>query len=171
MQQLIRILSCICLLLAGVTLGVAADKHAVARNRQPIQIKSDQLQADNSKKQATFIGNVMARQGDLVLYADKLVVTYAEQGGELTRVEAFDNVRIVQGTRRGQAGHGFYDTAKGTIVLDGSPKVFQDSNTISGTQIIYYLDEDRSVVSGGAGGRVEAVIQPREQGPNGRQNP
>lgn len=171
MRQIIRILCCACLLLAGGSLVVAAEKSAGGRNRQPIQIKSDELLADNSKRTATFVGNVVARQGDLVLSADKLVVTYGEQGNELSRAEAFNNVRIVQGPRRGQASHGIYDTVKGTIVLDGNPKVFQGENTITGAVITYYLDEDRSVVSGGPGGRVEAVIQPKEQVQHGRSAP
>jgi lipopolysaccharide export system protein LptA len=171
MQRIIRLFVLIGLLLAVGALAAAAEKHIGGRNRQPIQIKSDELNADNAKKTATFVGNVVARQGDLVLYADKLVVTYGEKGDALSRAEAFGNMRIVQGARRGQADHGVYDTVKGTIVMDGSPKVFQGDNTIAGSVITYYLDEDRSVVSGGPGVRVEAVIQPGEQGKNGRQAP
>ena len=51
--------------------------------------------------------------------------------------------------RRAQADHGIYDAKKSTIVLDGNPKVFQNSDTISGKIITYYLDEDKSEVTSG----------------------
>jgi len=152
--------------------GSGAEKGVTGLNRQlPIQVKSDELTADNNKRSATFIGNVVATQGDLTLFADKLVITYGEQGKELVRAEAFNNVRFVHGARKGEAAHGVYDLAKGTIVLDGRPKIIQGENLISGEVITYYPNEERSTVSGGQGGRVEAVIQPREQKKSGSSPP
>jgi len=36
----------------------------------------------------------------------------------------------------------------------------QGGNVVTGTQVTYYVNEQRSVVTGGADGRVEAVILP-----------
>ncbi len=147
---------------AVLVAGLLSLAHA-AENRSslPIQIKSNELLADSTRKTATFTGSVVARQGDLTIYADKLVISYAETGQEVRQAELFGKVRIVQADRIAQAGHALYHSGQGTIVLDQSPSVSQGENLITGEKITYYVDEGRSVVTGGGGGRVEAVIQPR----------
>jgi len=156
---------CALLLLPLLTFG--AEKRGGELSAQPIQIKSDALTADSGKKTATFSGNVVARRGELAIYADRLVVYYGEKGDKVDRAEVFGNVRIVHGVRRGQAAHGVYDTSTGTIVLDGNPKLFQDDDVLTGAVITYFVNEQRSTVTGGAGGRVEAIIHPREKGKDG----
>lgn len=142
-------------------LAFAEGKLPFSRSKEPIKIKSDMLHTDNSRKMATFTGNVAARQGDLTIYGDRLVVRYSDESGDISNAEVFGNVRIVQGERRAQADHGIYDARNSKIVLDGHPKVFQNNDTISGKIIIYYLDQDMSEVTSGIGSRVEAVIHPK----------
>ena len=131
------------------------------RSDEPIRIKSDELFTDNNRKMATFTGNVVARQGDVTIYSDKLVVSYSDDDGAISTAEVFGNVRIVQGSRRAQSAHGIYDAKLAKITLDGNPKVYQGNDIVSGKLIIYYLDEDRSEVTSGPGERVDAVIHPR----------
>lgn len=158
------------ILLLATTFAFAEKKTPIARSKEPIQIKSDQLLTESSRKMATFTGNVAARQGDLTIYADKLVVSYSETDNGISSAEVFGSVRIIQGERRAQADHGVYDAKHAKITLDGNPKVFQQNDAISGKVIIYFLDEDRSEVTSGPGTRVEAVIHPREKGSDGRQS-
>jgi len=147
----------ICLLLLAL---VPAAFAAPAASREPLKIKSDSLHADNEKKTATFEGKVVARQGDLTLYADRLVISYSGDGKELSRVEAFGNVRIMQGVRQANSAHAIYEPKEARILLDGSPRVTQGSDLITGKLITYYVNEQRSVVTGGPNERVEAVIYP-----------
>jgi len=146
----------------------AETKLPPSRSNEPIKIKSDQLFSDNNLKMATFTGNVVARQGDLTIYADKMVISYADSEGGIRTSEVFGNVRIIQGERRALADHALYDAKSATITLDGNPKVFQNSDTISGKIIIYYLDQDKSEVTSGSGSRVEAVIHPKGKGSDGK---
>ncbi len=150
------------------TAVLAEQKSPMDRSSAPIHIKSDQLLTDNNRKMATFSGNVAARQGDLTIYSDKLVVSYSETGDEISNAEAFGAVRIVQSERRAQADHAIYDAKGGRLILDGNPKVFQHNDLISGKTITYYLDQDKSEVTSGADSRVEAVIHPREKRSDGR---
>jgi len=133
---------------------------APALSKEPLKIKSDTLHADNEKKTATFEGKVVARQGDLNLYADRLVISYTADGHDLSRVEAFGNVRILQGNRQATGAHGVYEPKEARILLDGSPRVTQEGDVITGKLITYYVNEQRSVVTGGPNERVEAVILP-----------
>ena len=146
----------VCLLLILASAALAEP----AANRGPLKIKSDTLRADNDKKTATFEGKVVARQGDMTLYADRLVISYSGAGQELSRVEAFGNVRILQGNRQASGAHAIYDPKVARIYLDGSPKVVQGEDVITGKVITYYVNEQRSVVTGGPNQRVEAVIHP-----------
>ena len=150
--------------------GFAESSLSISRRKEPITIKSDTLLTDNERKLATFSGNVAARQGDLTIYSEKLVVIYSEADNEISTAEVFGNVRIIQGSRRAQADHGIYDAKNSKIVLDGNPKVFQNDDTISGKVITYYLDQDRSEVTSGPGKRVEAVIYPQGKGSDGLSN-
>jgi lipopolysaccharide export system protein LptA len=160
---------------AGLALFLATvplmTQAAGERSSQPIQIKSDSLLTDSVARNATFTGKVTARQGDVTIYADKLVVTYSDKANEVERVEAFGNVRISQGDRMAHAGHASYDSKGGKIVLDTDPKVFQGNDVVTGKIITYFVDEQRSEVTGGPEGRVEAVIHPREKGKDGAAKP
>lgn len=152
------------ILLCIPALLLAETKLPASRSNEPVKIKSDQLVTDNNLKIATFTGNVAARQGDLTIYSDKMVIRYADAEGGISSAEVSGNVRIVQGDRRAQADHGLYDAKNAKIVLDGNPKVFQNSDTISGKVITYYLDQDKSEVTSGSDSRVEAVIHPKGKG-------
>ncbi len=164
-----RIALAVILVIIAVVSPLRAEvKSFNSRADEPIRIKSDGLFTDNNRKMATFSGNVVARQGDVTIYADKLVVSYSEESSEISTAEVFGNVRIIQGNRRAQSDHGIYDARKAKITLDGNPKVYQEDNVVSGNTITYFLDEDRSEVSSGAGGRVEAVIHPRGKAPDVR---
>lgn len=154
--------------LSAPTLLLAETKLPASRSNEPIKIKSDQLLTDNSRKMATFTGNVAARQGDLTIYSDKMVISYSDVEGGISSSEVFGNVRIIQGERRAQADHGIYDARHATIILDGNPKVFQNSDMVSGKVITYYLDQDKSEVTSDSGNRVEAIIHPKGKGNDGK---
>jgi len=50
-------------------LGKTAQEGG-ALSAQPLRITSQQLEADNQKQVIIFTGNIIARQGDLVIHAD-----------------------------------------------------------------------------------------------------
>jgi lipopolysaccharide export system protein LptA len=66
--------------------------------RGPVHITSQQLEADYQAKVITFIGDVVARQKEFTLYADRLLLFL---GGEMEEIEKI----VARGTvRRGQLG-------------------------------------------------------------------
>lgn len=132
------------------------------RSNLPITVKSNEMTADNREKTAVFSGKVVAKQGDITIFADKLVVNYRDKGGEVEKVEALGNVRIIQSNRTGFADHAEYDSRSGRIVMTGSPRVVQGGDSISGKVITFYVNEDKSDVSsdGDPKARIEAVINP-----------
>jgi len=151
------------LICLATSLAPAASAPNAARKDRsglPITIKSNEMLADNKGKTAVFTGKVVAKQGDLTIYADKIVINYGDKKGDVEKIEASGDVRIVQENRIGLASHAVYDSKEGRITLTGNPKVMQGADSISGATITYYIDEDKSVVSGDGHDRVNAVIHP-----------
>ena len=148
------------LMLFAVLNGVvkaAPTMRTTGRSEQPIQLKANELSTDSNNRTATFTGNVIARQGDITIFCDRLVVHYGEKEQEVTQVEAYGNVRIVQGNRQAQAGRAHYDNRAGTILLEENPKVSQGDDWVTGKTITFYVNEQKSTVTGGA----RAVIHPK----------
>ena len=129
----------------------------------PITINSNNLNADNKGRTAIFTGKVVAKQGDVTIYSDKLTVYYGDKKEEVEKVEADGNVRIIQENRTGYGSHAVYESSIGKITLTGSPKVVQGSDTVTGKVIMYLVDEDRSLVTGDSSTRVISVIHPKSK--------
>ncbi len=150
------------LILSAVGVSVAATEPRKATSNLPITIKSNELSADNKGKTAVFTGKVVARQGDVTIFCDRMTVYYGAAQGDVDKIDADGNVRIVQENRTGTAAHAVYESREGRITLTGgTPKVTQGNDTVTGKVITYFVDDERSVVSGGGDSRVEATIHPK----------
>jgi lipopolysaccharide export system protein LptA len=85
------------------------------------------LKADNNKERtAVFTGRVVARQDDVTIYSDKLIIYYGENEEQVDKIEATGSVRILQTNRVGTGGHALYENKVGKITLSVNPKVTQD---------------------------------------------
>lgn len=157
---------CCCglLLVAGVVHAAPAVPGG-ADNRGPVEISADQLEADDAAKTLVFIGHAMARQGDVTINGDRLTIHYAAPGGDVERIVAEGKVSIVQGSRVATGGKAEYFRSEERIVLSGSPKISDGANSVQGHEIVLYPRENRSVVRSGQNARVNAVFQPKAEGP------
>jgi lipopolysaccharide export system protein LptA len=133
-------------------------------SRAPIDITSDTVEAD--QKTVTFKGNVIAKQEDTTLYANTVIITYDQNTKRLKEIVAVGNVKVVQLDRRATGQKATFDQDKNKVVLDGEAVIREGTNVIRGERIIFYVDEERSVVEGGKGGRVSTSITPppKEEG-------
>ena len=145
----------------------AADKTGSDRKNQPIQIKSNSLFTDNDSSTATFTGKVSARQDDVTIYCDRLLVFYSKEDKDVDKVEAFGNVRIIQGKRNGQSGHAVYDKNAGKIIMDDNPRLYQEGSEVTRKVITYTLDTQQSVVTSSPDSQVKVIIQPKQKGNDG----
>lgn len=161
LHPLLMAFICLCTLFLTSVVYAIPPVHK-DRSSLPITVKSNEMSADNKGKTAIFSGKVVAKQGDVTIFADKLVVNYADQSGDVDKVEATGTVRIIQQNRTGFADQAVYDSRNGRIILTGTPRVVQGGDSISGKVITYYVDDDKSDVSSGGDPkvRVEAVINP-----------
>jgi lipopolysaccharide export system protein LptA len=144
----------------ALLLSVAFAAGHKDRSNLPINIKSNEMAADNKGKTAIFTGKVVAKQGDVTIYADRLTINYSDKKNDVEKIEADGNVRILQENRIGTASHAVYESTQGRITLTGDPKITQGTDTMSGNTITYFIDDDRSEVSSGPGRPVEVLIHP-----------
>ncbi len=135
-------------------------------SRAPIDITSDTVEADQKTNTVTFKGNVVAKQENTTLYANTMVITYDADTKKLKEIVAVGNVKVVQLEKRATGQKATFDQDKNKMVLDGEAVVREGANVIRGERITYYVDEERSVVEGGRGGRVSTSITPssKEEG-------
>jgi len=135
-------------------------------SRAPIDIDSDRLEADQKKNTITYKGNVVAKQEDVTLYANTLVILYDPDTKKLKEIIATGNVKVVQLDRRATGQKATFDQEKNKVILDGDAVVREGTNVIRGERIIFYVEEERSVVEPAKGGRVSTSITPppKEEG-------
>ena len=144
-------------------------------SKLPIEITADSLEVVQDEQIATFLGNVDAVQGDLVLTSDELRVHYRGSGGEpgiaagsIRRIEAMGNVFISSPEETAQGEFGVYDVDGALLTLEGSVVLTRDENVVRGERLEIDLVTGRSqmfaAVPSTAGGtpsqRVKAVFVP-----------
>ena len=138
---------------------------------QRIDIQSDRLQVDNVNRVADFTGNVVARQADTTIEADRIRVHYKEGGGEsveaIEKIVAAGNVRIRFENGLAETPEAVYNVSLRVFVLTGAgSRVSSGSSYIEGEKITMRRDDGRVTVEGGQRRQVEAVFYP--EGTNDR---
>ncbi|RMF18028.1 MAG: lipopolysaccharide transport periplasmic protein LptA [Gammaproteobacteria bacterium] len=135
---------------------------------QPIHVQADKAQLDETRGQATYIGNVIITQGDSRLEADKVVLVRDEQG--IARVEAYGQPAYLRqqnpDTPEPTEGWGeqlVYTRDSQTLDLLRQARLKQGTNSFQGNAI-HYNTETRVVEAEydekTGTGRVEMIITP-----------
>jgi lipopolysaccharide export system protein LptA len=157
---------------AGAKGARSADpKFGISSSRAPIDITSDSV--EGTQNSVTFKGNVVAKQDETTLYADRVVVNYDSETKKIKEIIAYNNVKVVQNERRATGDKGTFYQDENKIVLEGNAVVREGDNVIRGHRVTYLVDEERSWVEPEpGGGRVSTTITPgQKDGEAGGGNP
>ncbi len=152
------------LLLAVLPPALAQDRRLPSASELgslPIEISADRMNADNARNVVTFEGNVHAKQGDVTMQCDRLTAEYARPSDAIEKISAVGSVRVLQKDREAKAPRADFFNMEQRIVLTGGAELRQGENTLRGETVTIYLRENRTVVTGGSSGRVNAVISPK----------
>lgn len=154
---------------ASATAPVAAG----ASQSVSTTITSKKMTVRNHDSQAIFEGAVILTRGTLVVYSDRMVVSFGSQesntsekpndreasqrkGPEtvgnraVNKIEATGRVKIERDNGNATCDKAIYYREEDKIVLTGSPVAWEKGTRVSGRQITMFLGEDRSVVEGGS---------------------
>ncbi len=132
-------------------------------SREPIEITAEELIAENQERRVIFKGNVVAKQNDLTIWADRVMADYGDDGKTVAKIIAEGHVKIVQKELREARGDlAIFINEKQTVELRGNTEVLEGESTLMGERLIIYIAENRSVIAGGEEGRVKAIINPKQ---------
>jgi len=134
--------------------------HVFAGVSAEIKITSDQFIVNETSSSATFTGNVIIKQPDLIVYANKVVVHYGAGGpSDLKDFEAIGGVKIVQPEQTAKADRGVYNPKSKILTLYDNVAVTNESGTIMGSELIIdTISGISKFPSQSDGGRVTAVF-------------
>ena len=122
----------------------------------PVEIRSDQLQVDNTTGETVFTGNAVLGQGDMRIAAPQIRIIYAPgDGGRIQRLEASGGVTLVTAQEAAEAATAIYEVAAGTVAMRGSVILTQGQNVLSGDR----LDVNVRTGQGRMDGNVRTIIQ------------
>lgn len=158
-----------------LTILVAAVPHAEQQSNTPappLHIVSDRMVLDEQGGIIIFEGHVTAKRADVTLTCRKLTI-YGKKGSkfsptdsgnnlkeQIDRIEAEDDVRIVQGDKVASSEKAIYYLDTQRIMLTGNPIVVQGKDSLAGQIITLDLKTGKSIVEGGREKPVEVILHP-----------
>jgi len=89
----------------------------------PVTITSQRLEAEYEKRLITYIGNVVAKQQDFTIYADRVLIFLNDKVKGIEKIVAQGNVRMVQLNRTVTCQEATYYYEEGRLVLGGEKRV------------------------------------------------
>ena len=146
-----------------------ADSLSLTSRKDPIHIRSHDLEFFYEEKRIQYRGNVVVTQGDMTLKSDTLTVLYEDPGSQQTNsdstnrqrlkhIVAEGHVEITSGERRATSRKAVFNEKKRTVTLRGNAILQEGTNQVKGDVVTVFLDEKRSVVKGGKGKRQAQMV-------------
>lgn len=137
---------------------VLKGRHVVTTSQGTLTADKETRYFQNARKSVSR-GNVVVRQGDNILYADKLVARYSASN-ELERAEASGNVKIITPKGKAYGSSGVYNPKTAKVELTGKVKLEQNGNVIYGSKAETDLNTQISRITGNkkTGGRITGTF-------------
>jgi lipopolysaccharide transport protein LptA len=149
----------------AASLAAAAPRQQASLGQQddPLEIISDWTEADRQKGTISFGGRVIAKQKDMVLYADKVVNYFDMQSQKLIKAIAVGNVKLNQADKFVTCERAELIQAERKVTMTGNPVMWQGENRVTGERIIIYLNQSQAEVFGGKAGKAKVKILPSKR--------
>ncbi len=112
----------------------------------PIIITSEILTADNKAHTALFEHSVVARTTDITIYADRMLVYYNKDTGDVTKIEAAGEVKLIKENRIITSKEATYYADGEKVIFTGEPQAIDGENVVTGKKMTYLLNEDLFLV-------------------------
>ena len=130
--------------------------------KDPIYITADWMEVDQNKNTITYKGRVVTIQADMTMRCETLVAYYDPEMKQMKQIVAEGKVNATQGNRVATGEKAVFDDKTKTVTLTGNPVMRQGNSQVSGTRVIYYMDQDRAVAESDGKVRVKATIFPED---------
>jgi lipopolysaccharide export system protein LptA len=130
--------------------------------KDPIYITADWMEFDQTKNSITYKGRVVTVQGEMTIRSETLTADYNPEMKQIRQIVAEGKVNATQGNRVATGDRAVFDDQAKTVTLTGNPVMRQGNSQISGSRVIYFVEQDRAVAEGDGKVRVQATIFPEE---------
>lgn len=125
----------------------------------PVQIDSDELEVDQAAQVAIFTGNVDAKQKDMRLRSDRLVVNYEEEevsegdqpSQRITQLEATGHVVITRPEEEARGDWAVHQVDADRITMGGNVVLVRGENILRGSGLEINLVSGKSRLTAGNG--------------------
>jgi len=124
----------------------AFSEENIQQLESPIVITSEMLTADNKAHTVLFENSVVAKTTDMTLHADRMLVHYQKDTGNITKITAEGNIKLIKGTRVITSKEATYYADKEMVIFTGEPRIVEKENVVTGKKMTYHLKEDRFFV-------------------------
>jgi lipopolysaccharide export system protein LptA len=143
------------------SIGPSAVRPSVVRIGAPEStnctvITSERLTFDYKRSIADFEGKVVAVDPRLRLESDRLILTFDAQNN-VKAATAVGNVRLADHNKVATCKKAIYLIRSGEIILSGNARVTRGRDTVTGSEITLWPDDEKIEVSRG-----RLVIHPEE---------
>jgi len=132
---------------------------------QEIRIAADRTTADFENETATYSGNVVVRQGQMVMRSDAIVIFAPE--GKITRIEAQGNVVLTSPNGSAESEKAIYEVVPRLVTLTGGVVLTERNNVMRGSKLEVRLATGEAKLIAAPGpdgkpGRVQGLFAPAE---------
>jgi lipopolysaccharide export system protein LptA len=144
-------------LLCAISLLMLGTAAALAQSQ--VKVTSDVFVVEEAASEAVFTGNVVVERTGLTVWADEVVVEYAEGGME--EIESFvatGSVRLKTPDQDATGDWAHFDPDTQLLRLTGNVVVVNEAGTVEGPELLVNLEDNSSVFTGSDGARVTGVF-------------
>ena len=125
---------------------------------EPVEMRADTLEVDNTTGESVFTGNAVLAQGDMRLAAPQIRIFYAAAGdGRIERLEASGGVTLVTAEEEAEAQSAVYNVIDGTVRMRGAVILTQGPNVLSGDQLDVNLRTGQGRMDGNVRTRMQTT--------------
>jgi len=152
------------LALALAASSVAADAQSKHDTGAPIDFDAAHIELQDRANRGLLSGNVVIRQGEMKLSADRMTVNYtgdiSNGSPEISRLDAVGDVTVTRPDQTAHAQYGVYDVDRRIITMVGGVTLTQGTNRVNGNRLSINLDTGRATIDGsGVAGGAPGVTQ------------
>jgi lipopolysaccharide export system protein LptA len=130
--------------------------------KDPVFITADWMEVDQKQNTITYKGRVVTVQAEMTMRSETLTAYYDPEMKQMKQIIAEGKVHATQGNRIATGEKAVFDDKAKTVTLTGSPVMRQGNSQVSGVKVVYFIEQDKSIVEGDDKTRVRATIFPEE---------
>ena len=120
-----------------VILSFLLTNNLYCEDKKPIEILADTMEWDKQLGQAIAIGNASAIQGESIIKADKIIAVLDKTDSQkITQLLANGNVKFLKDKQLATGDKAIYYLNQDKVIITGNVKLERDNNIVKGEKLI-----------------------------------